>query len=138
VQTRRVASVAMPRKKVPRGPQVARGADRGLLAAARKLLGHLVPAKATETGRSVSVFKRTPTIYEARGFIAWKTPRGKPGAFGESATGEEPGGADIALANLVWKLEKAPLPGTPRHPDYKPSRAKAKKRAPARKRGGAA
>lgn len=71
-----------------------------------------VPAGATETGRGVTVARRIAgsPVFEARAFVSWTTPAGKPGSFLCTATGKDPHGANVAIAYLLAALERAPIP----------------------------
>ncbi|MFN9810684.1 MAG: hypothetical protein ACK6CU_13730, partial [Deltaproteobacteria bacterium] len=87
-------------------PARAQAIKRGLVTAARRLLGHLVPGGATNVERSVKVAKRSEAsrFFDATGTVKWVTAAGRVGGFTAtaSADGLDPG--NVALAYLLAKL----------------------------------
>ena len=112
VRPRPVSEAEPPRVRPP-PPKPARvpPIDRGLAAAARRLLGYLVPGGATNVRRSVTVAKRGDAgrVFDATATVTWTTAAGRAGTFTASATGDGADPQNVALAYLLAKLERAPI-----------------------------
>lgn len=89
----------------------ARPIDRGLVTAARRLLGYLVPGGATKVQRSVTVAKRSEAsrFFDATATAKWITAAGRAGSVTATASGDGPDPRNVALAYLLAKLERAPI-----------------------------
>ncbi len=98
-------------KSKPSSAVRARPVDRGLVTAARRLLGYLVPSGATKVQRSVTVAKRSEAsrFFDATATAKWITAAGRPGSVTATASGDGPDPRNVALAYLLAKLERAPI-----------------------------
>lgn len=98
-------------KAVPLAAVRTRPIDRGLVTAARRLLGYLVPSGSTKVQRSVTVAKRSEAsrFFDATATAKWITAAGRPGSVTATASGDGPDPRNVALAYLLAKLERAPI-----------------------------
>lgn len=95
--------------------QIARAADRKLVARANELVPRMIPAGAKERGRSIDVFRNAPgrEVFVAKAFVTGVTARGKEGADSRQGVGRDVDAPNAALRALIAALEQAdgtPLP----------------------------
>lgn len=100
----KVTSARTRKRPLPRRGQIARAANRKLLARVDELVDRRVPDGCTEKGRSVQVYRVGPAAFTATAFLVWKTPRGKELTFREAAAAHGDDAPNLALRALIAKL----------------------------------